>query len=59
LKVFEEGSLVLDVTSVKTRQLIWRGMAVAELQRKSAPEDRDIRLRSAIADVLKKFPKTS
>ena len=35
LKVFEEGSLVLDVTSAKTRLLIWRGMAVAELQRKS------------------------
>jgi hypothetical protein len=59
LKVFEEGSLVLDVTSTKTRQLIWRGMAVAELQRKSAPQDRDTRLRAAIAEVVKKFPKTS
>ena len=59
LKVFEEGSLVLDVTSAKTRQLIWRGMAVAELQRKSAPQDRDTRLRAAIAEVVKKFPKTS
>ena len=59
LKVFEEGSLVLDVTSTKTRQLIWRGMAVAELQRKSAPQDRDTRLRAAIAEVVKKFPKTT
>jgi hypothetical protein len=59
LKVFEEGSLVLDVTSAKTRQIIWRGMAVAELQRKSTPQDRDTRLRAAIAEVVKKFPKTS
>jgi hypothetical protein len=34
-------------------------MAVAELQRKSAPQDRDTRLRAAIAEVVKKFPKTS
>jgi len=59
LKVFEEGSLVLDVTSAKTRLLIWRGMAVAELQRKSTPQDRDTRLRAAIAEVVKKFPKTT
>jgi len=59
LKVFEEGSLVLDVTSAKSRQIVWRGMAVAELQRKSTPQDRDTRLRAAIAEVVKKFPKTS
>jgi uncharacterized protein DUF4136 len=59
LKVFEEGSLVLDVTSTKTRLLVWRGVAVAELQRKSTPQERDARLRAAIADVIKKFPKTT
>ena len=59
LKVFEEGSLILDVTSAKTRVLIWRGMAVAELQRKRTPQERDARLRAAIADVVKKFPKTT
>ena len=59
LKVIEEGSLVLDVTSAKTRLLIWRGMAVAELQRKRTPQERDARLREAIADVVKKFPKTT
>ena len=59
LKVFEEGSLVLDVTSAKTRLLIWRGMAVAELQRKVEPQERDTRLRAAIAEVVKKFPKTT
>ena len=59
LKVIEEGSLILDVTSAKTRQLIWRGVATAELQRKNTPQQRDARLREAIADVIKKFPKTT
>jgi Domain of unknown function (DUF4136) len=59
LKVFEEGSLILDVTSATSRLLIWRGMAVAELQRKATPQERDVRLRAAIADLVKKFPKTT
>ena len=59
LKVIEEGSLILDVTSAEKRVLIWRGMAVAELQRKRTPQERDARLREAIADVIKKFPKTT
>jgi hypothetical protein len=59
LRVFEKGSLVLDVTSVSSRALVWRGVAEAEIDRERTPEQREVRLRAAIADVLKKFPKTS
>jgi Domain of unknown function (DUF4136) len=57
LRVFEQGSLVLDVSSTKTGNLVWRGIAEAEINRDKSPEEREARVRGAIADLVKKFPK--
>ena len=59
LKVFEEGSLLLDLTEATKRNIVWRSQAVAELQRKRAPAEREKALRAAIADMMKKLPKQS
>ena len=59
LKVFEEGSFLVDVTSPATKAIVWRGFAQAEVQRGKTPAERDVRLRAAIADVFKKFGKKS
>jgi hypothetical protein len=59
LRVFEQGSLLIDVTSVATRNIVWRGVAQAEIHRERTPAERDARLRDAIVDLLKKLPKTS
>ena len=58
LRVFEQGSLVLDVSSTSTRELIWRGIVQAEINRDRTPEQREVRVRAAIADLVKKFPKS-
>jgi hypothetical protein len=59
LKVFPEGTLILDLTEAKARNIVWRAAAQAELQFKRQPAEREAALRAAIADMLKKLPKTS
>jgi hypothetical protein len=56
LRVFEQGSLVLDVASTATGELVWRGIVQAEVNRDRTQEEREVRVRAAIADLLKKFP---
>jgi hypothetical protein len=56
LRVFEQGSLVLDVSSTATGDLVWRGIVQAEVNRDRTQEEREVRVRAAIADLLKKFP---
>jgi Domain of unknown function (DUF4136) len=59
LRVYEQGSLILDVRAPKSRELVWRGIAQAEIDRDRKPAERDARLRDAIADLVKKIPKTT
>lgn len=58
LRVFPQGSLLIDVTAAATRAIVWRGLAEGEIQLNRAPEARDARLGAAIGELLKKFPKT-
>jgi Domain of unknown function (DUF4136) len=58
LRVIEQGSLVLDVTSSASKTLVWRGVAQAEIHRERADAERLSRIRDAIKQVIGKFPKT-
>ncbi len=58
-RVFPEGSVLIDVTAVRTGKIIWRGMVSGEIALDRSPTERDTRLRAAIAALLKKFPSTS
>jgi hypothetical protein len=55
-EVFEQGSLILDVSAVSTKSVVWRGVAQAEVDRQRSAVARDQRLREAVAELLKKFP---
>jgi hypothetical protein len=57
-EIFEEGSLILDISSPATRALVWRGVAQAKIDRERTPAQRDTRLRDAISSLLGKFPKS-
>jgi len=57
ISIFETGSIVLDVASVKTKAMVWRGVASAEIDRQIDGAERDKRIRKAIDDMVKKFPK--
>jgi hypothetical protein len=53
-KVIEQGSLVLDIST--NNKVIWRGIGQAELKPGQAPEKRQVLLRAAVRDILKRYP---
>jgi hypothetical protein len=56
LKIYEQGSLVLDVASRQQKSVVWRGTAAAEVDRQRDEASRNERVRKALLDMLRKFP---
>ena len=54
LKVMNAGALVIDISSKD--DIVWRGVAQAQIDIGTDPKKRDALLREAIRDLLKKFP---
>mgnify|MGYP003961162503 CR=1 FL=1 len=53
---YEEGTLVLDFLSTKSRQAVWRGSAKAQLQPEMTPAQKEKIINEAVKKILKKFP---
>jgi hypothetical protein len=56
LKVYEAGTVVLDVSTAANRSVVWRAIASAELQRQRTPAERKQRIDEGLRQALKKFP---
>jgi hypothetical protein len=56
VRQYQVGTLILDVANGKTKRLIWRGTAKAELLASPTPEEREERIREAVEKMLDKFP---
>jgi len=56
LKVIDQGSLVVDVTSTELKMVIWRGVAAAEINGRLSGAERQARIEKGVADMLKNFP---
>ncbi len=56
---YEEGSLILDFVDAKSKKMIWRGVAKAEVQKVDTPEEREKRINAAVKEILKKYPPSS
>ena len=56
LEYFPRGSLILDVTSRASDEVVWRGVAQADMKWDEAQAKRDQRVRDAVRELLKKFP---
>lgn len=56
LKIFEQGTLILDLIDGPKRQIVWRGIGEAKVDRQRTPVEREKRIREAMAELLKKFP---
>ncbi len=56
LKIFEQGTLILDLIDGPKRQIVWRGIGEAQVDRQRTPVERAKRIREAMAEMLKKFP---
>ena len=52
----ERGSLVLDFLDPQSRELLWRGIAQARVDRGSTPAERSQRIREAVRLMLQDFP---
>ena len=51
-----EGTLILDVFSAKSGELVWRGWVSQTVSRSSSPEKADRRIRRAVKKLLRNFP---
>ncbi len=50
------GTLVLDIVEPDTRNLLWRGTAQAEIDKKDSADKREQRLKTAVRMMLSGFP---
>jgi len=53
---YDEGTLILDVISTATKNLVWRGTARGAVERDRTPEEREARIRDAVFKVIERFP---
>jgi hypothetical protein len=56
VKSYTQGTLVVDILDAKTKDHIWRGSTHSRVTAKLKPEEKMVRLREAVAEVLKEFP---
>jgi hypothetical protein len=57
LKIFPQGSLVLDIGSPDPNHVVWRAVAQAEVELDKTEAQRSVRLRNIIRDVVAKLPR--
>jgi Domain of unknown function (DUF4136) len=50
------GTLVIDIADVKSKQVVWRGMGVKEVDTQAKPEKRDKSINSAVTKIFKNYP---
>lgn len=53
---YDEGTLVVDLVGAKTKTLLWRGTAQAEVHPEHSPEEREARVQEAVRKLLAQFP---
>lgn len=56
VRVYNQGSLIIDMVDAKTQQPIWRGISEKRLGRGSSPQQQREILTSAVLEVLAQFP---
>lgn len=56
LRVYNQGSLIVDIVDAKTEKPIWRGVSEKRLSRGMAPQQQREVLSRAVTEVLAQFP---
>src|SRR6476620_9322887 len=57
LKIFPQGTVVLDIGAPDPSHVVWRGVAQAEVELDKTDEERSARLRNVIRDLVAKLPR--
>jgi hypothetical protein len=53
---YEEGSLILDFVDAKSKKMIWRGVAKAQIDSADTPEKKEKLINEAVNELLKNYP---
>jgi hypothetical protein len=56
IRVYTQGSLIIDMVDAKTQQPIWRGVSEKRLNRSATPQQQREILTAAVQEVLAQFP---
>jgi hypothetical protein len=56
VRVYNQGSLIIDMVDAKTQQPIWRGVSEKRLNKSLSPQKQREILTSAVLEVLSQFP---
>lgn len=56
LRVYSQGSLIIDIVDAKTEKPIWRGVSEKRLSRDMAPKQQREVLSRAVTEVIAQFP---
>lgn len=56
IRVYNQGSLIIDMVDAKTQQPIWRGVSEKRLNKGLSPQKQREILTSAVLEVLAQFP---
>ena len=56
LRLYDQGSLIVDVVDTKTQKPIWRGVSAKRLSRGMAPQRQREILSRAVVEVISQFP---
>jgi hypothetical protein len=55
--VVQQGSLVIDLASPKMQQVVWRGVAQAEIDETRSDTERKTRIQEAVRDLIRRVPR--
>ena len=53
------GALVIDLANASTRELVWRGVGMSEIDLDAKPDKRDAAIDKAVEKILKNYPPKS
>jgi hypothetical protein len=56
LRVYDEGSIIVDVISPKDKRLVWRGTARGAIDPGLSPEEREKKVQEVVHEILAAFP---
>ncbi|MDG2123973.1 MAG: DUF4136 domain-containing protein [Verrucomicrobiales bacterium] len=55
-KSLEQGTMILDAVNAKTGDVVWRGTAATDINRKNSPDVRTDKIEWIVSELLKSFP---
>jgi hypothetical protein len=56
LRVYDEGTIIVDVISSKDKRLIWRGSARGAIDPDLKPDEREKKVQEVVHDIMADFP---